>query len=107
MGVRPVDPGAPLADHHLAPAGQRLTDQEHVAHPLPHIVIILPGRPPGPRRQGWGDLPKQLAAGLVQADLRAARVTGTGVDLEHVLHPPAELAVLLGRDAPALPSVTA
>jgi hypothetical protein len=30
--VRPVDAGAPLADRHVAPAAQRLADQEQVAH---------------------------------------------------------------------------
>src|SRR6266540_3795873 len=57
---------------------------------------------PGATGTGRGHLPEQLAAGLVQADLRMARVVGTGIDLQHVLHPPAELGVLLRRDAPAL-----
>jgi hypothetical protein len=102
MGMRPVDPGAPVADRHLSPASQRLGHQEQVAHPVPHILIVLARRPPGRRRQGWGDLSQQLSAGLVQADLGAARVIGAGGDPTHVLHPPDELAVLLGRDAPAL-----
>jgi hypothetical protein len=100
--VRPIDPGAASADHDVAPASQRLAHQEQVAHPLPHILVVLPRRPPGRRRQGWGDLPKQLAAGLVQADLRAQRVIGAGVDRQHVLHPPDKLGILLGWDAPAL-----
>jgi hypothetical protein len=102
MGVCPVDAGAPLADHHLSPAGKRLTDQEQVAYPTALVLIVLPGRPARRQRVGRVDLSEQLAAGLIQADLRARRVLGAGVDLQHVLHPPAELAVLLGRDAPAL-----
>jgi hypothetical protein len=105
--VRPVDAGAPVADHDLAPASQRLSHQEQVAHAPTLVLIVLPGRPPRRRRHRRGDLTEQLPAGLVQADLRAARVIGPGVDPKHVLHPPAELAVLLGRDAPALPSATA
>ena len=104
MGVRPVDPGAPSADHDLAPAGKRLTDQEQVAYPTALVLVGLAAR-----RQ-WAarvDLAEQLAAGLVQADLRAPRIIGAGGDLQHVLHPPVALAVVLGRDAPALPSATA
>jgi hypothetical protein len=107
MGVRPVDPGAPVADHHLSPASQRLTDQEQVAHAPTLVLIVLPGRLPRRERHRRGDLPQQLPAGLVQADLRAPWVIGPGVDLQHVLHRPAELAVLGGWDAPALPSATA
>src|SRR4029450_12547376 len=101
-GVGPVDAGAPVADRHLPPAGKRLTDQEQVAHPLPHILVVLPRRAPRRDRPGRADLAEELAAGLVQADLRTQRVVGAGVDLKHVLHPPAELAVLLGWAAPAL-----
>jgi hypothetical protein len=31
--MRPVDAGAPGADHDVTPAAQRLADQEQVAHP--------------------------------------------------------------------------
>jgi hypothetical protein len=72
--VRPVDAGAPVADHDVAPAGKRLADQEQVAHPAALVLIILPGWPSWPYRAGRADLDKQLAAGLVQADLRAARI---------------------------------
>jgi hypothetical protein len=100
--VRPVDAGAPLADHDLAPAGQRLADQEQVAHPTALVLVVLACRPPRRDQVGWVDLAEQLAAGLVQADLGAARIIGSGVDRQHVLHPPDELGVLLGWDAPAL-----
>jgi hypothetical protein len=107
MGVRPVDAGAPAADHDLAPASQRLGHQEQVAYPAALVLVVLSGWPARRQRAGRGDLAEELAAGLVQADLRAARVIGSGVDPKHVLHPPHELGVLLGRDAPALPSATA
>ena len=104
MGVRPVDPGAPVADRYLAPASQRLGHQEQVAHPTALVLVVLAGWPARRQRVGWVDLGEQLAAGLIQADLVAARIIGPGVDPKHVLHPPAELAVLLGRDAPAVTS---
>src|SRR6266540_385014 len=99
--VRPVDAGAPRADHDVAPASKRLTDQEQVAHPAALVLVVLPCWTPRGDRAGRGHLPKQLAAGLVQADLRTARIIGPGVHLQHVLHPPAELGVLLWQDAPA------
>jgi hypothetical protein len=95
------------ADHDLAPASQRLGHQEQVAHPAALVLVIVSGWPARSHWAGRVDLAEQLPAGLVQADLWAARVRGPGVDRQHVLHPPAELAVLLGRDAPALPSATA
>src|SRR5512132_1914718 len=107
MGVCPVDAGAPVADHDVAPASKRLADQEQVAHAPTLVLVVLACRPPRRDQMGRVDLGEQLAAGLVQADLRATRIIGPGVDPKHVLHPPAELAVLLGRDAPALPSATA
>src|SRR5512133_2410200 len=102
MGARPVDAGAPVADHDLTPAGQRLGHQEQVADPTALVLVVLAGWPARRQRVGRGDLGEQLAAGLVQADLGTQRIIGAGVDRQHVLHPPAELAVLLGRDAPAL-----
>src|SRR4029450_3637089 len=100
--VRPVDAGAPSADHDVAPASQRLADQEQVAHAPTLVLVVLARRPPRRDRAGRVDLAEQLAAGLVQAGLRAARVIGPGVDPKHVLHAPDELRVLLGWDAPAL-----
>ena len=101
--LRPVDPGSPSADHDVAPASQRLGHQEQVAYPTALVLIVLSGWPARGQRAARVDLAEQLAAGLVQADLRAPRIIGAGGDLQHVLHPPGALAVVLGRDAPALP----
>ena len=95
MGVRPVDAGAPAADHDLTPASQRLGHQKQVAHAPTLVLIVLAGRPPRRNRAGRAGLAEQLAAGLVQADLGAARIIGPGVDPKHVLHAPAELGILL------------
>ena len=100
--VRPIDPGAPSADHDVAPASKRLGHQEQVAYPTALVLVVLPGWPARAQRAGRVDLGEQLAAGLVQADLGAARSIRSGVDLQHILHAPAELGILLGRDAPAL-----
>jgi hypothetical protein len=105
--VCPVDAGAPVADHDLTPASQRLGHQEQVADSTALVLVVLPGWPARRQRAGRIGLGEQLAAGLVQADLRAQRVIGPGGDLKHVLHAPAALGVLLGRDAPALLSATA
>src|SRR6266540_456595 len=99
--VRPVDAGAPRADHDVAPAAQRLADEEQVAHPAALVLIILACWPAGLHRHGRGDLRQELAAGLIQAHLRVARIVGLGVDPKHVLHAPHELGIVLGRDAPA------
>jgi len=105
--MRPVDAGAPVATGDVAPASQRLGHQEQVAYPAALVLIVLSGWPARRHRAGRVDLGEELAAGLVQADLGAARVIGAGGDRQHVLHPPAELGVLLGWDAPALSSATA
>ncbi|HZO67910.1 MAG TPA: hypothetical protein VFB74_23175, partial [Kribbellaceae bacterium] len=52
MGVRPVDPGAPSADHDLAPASQRLGHQEQVAYPTALVLIVLSGWRPGASGRG-------------------------------------------------------
>src|SRR6266508_5490736 len=100
--VRPVDAGAPRADHDVPPAAQRLADQEQVAHAAALVLVVLPGWLPWRTGQGRGDLCEELAAGLVQAHLRPLGVIRPGVDVQHVLHPPDEFGILLGRDAPAL-----
>src|SRR5690349_15959065 len=96
MQCAPVDAGAPVADHDVAPAGKRLAHQEQGADPTALVLIILPGWPAARDRPGRVDLAGQLAAGLVQADLRVARVIGPGVNLKHVLHAPAELTSCSG-----------
>src|SRR6266496_5889676 len=67
MGVRPVDAGAPGADHDVAPASKRLADQEQVAHAAALVLVVLPGWTPRRDRHRWGDLAEELPAGLVQA----------------------------------------
>ena len=81
---------------------QRLTHLEGVTHPPPLVLVVLPCRPPRRNRPRRGDFRQQLPAGLVQADLRVARVIRPGADRQHVLHAPDKLGVVLGRDAPAL-----
>src|SRR5947199_3089133 len=47
-------------------------------------------------------LPEELLSQLGNADHREQRVVGPKVRLDHVFHPPDELGVGLGRDAPRL-----
>src|SRR5688572_17462697 len=98
----PVEAGAAVADHDLAPPSERLADQEQVDDALAHVLVVFFGRAPGGHRQRRRHFGEQLAAGLVQADLREPRVVRAGVDVEHVLHVPDEVGVGLGGDAPAL-----
>jgi hypothetical protein len=64
--VRPVDAGAPVADHDVAPASQRLADHQQVAHAAALVLVVLPGRLPWRDRSRWYHLRQQLPAGLVQ-----------------------------------------
>jgi hypothetical protein len=102
LGVRPVDAGAPVADDDLAPASQRLGHQEQVAHPAALVLVIVAGRPARPDRAGRGDLVEPLPAGLVQADLGAARVLGRVETSSTSSIRQQQLGVLLGRDAQRL-----
>jgi hypothetical protein len=99
MGVGPVDAGAPIADHDLTPAGQRLGHQEQVADPTALVLVILAGWPARRHRAGRTDLAEQLAAGLVQTDLGAAWVRGRVETASTSSIRQQQLAVLLGRDA--------
>src|SRR5262249_61868089 len=79
----------------VPPAPQRLAHQQLVADTLPFVLVIDLGRaaPSGPPRRPH--LPAQLLARLVEADHRVPGGVGQHVGLDHVLHPPAELAILL------------
>ncbi len=63
--VRPVDAGAPRADHDVAPASKRLTDQKQVAHATALVLIILAGRPA--RATGRGGLTSASSWRLVSS----------------------------------------
>jgi hypothetical protein len=79
-----------------------LVPEEEVGSPSPLVLIVLSGRH---ARSCWLRLPNigtELDGTLVEADLWEAGIIGPGVDVEHVFHVPAELGVLLGRDAPLL-----
>jgi hypothetical protein len=83
-------------------ARERLIPQEEIGRPSPLILVILAGRN---TRACWfrlSDICAQLDGTLVEADLGEAGIIGTSVDIEHVLHVPHELGILLGRDAPLL-----
>ena len=92
--ARPVESGAPLRHAHLAPAADRLAPEEEVGRAAPLVLVVDPLSMTGADRYRLPLLGEQLLADLVQADLRALRVVRPGVDRQHVLHPPHELAPL-------------
>ena len=53
-------------------------------------------------RQWLAAIGQQLLGHLIEADLGAFRIVGSGVDVEDVLHVPDELGILLGWNAPLL-----
>src|SRR5688572_5187098 len=100
--LRPVHPSAPLAHRGAAPTPQGFVAQEHVAHPVPLILVVLPCRTAWRRRLWRPGVGQQLGVDLVQADLREARVVGPLVDRKHILHVGHELAVGRRRQTPFL-----
>src|SRR5215210_6821328 len=98
--IRPVDLRPPLGDAYVAPAGQRLADDEEVSRPVALVLVVVAG---GSSRGGGKRFPHlayELFALLVQAHLRETLVVGACVDRENVLHAPDELGVLLWGDGP-------
>jgi hypothetical protein len=75
-------------------------DLQFVGDPL--VLVILSGRSTESCWLRLPDIGAELGGPLVEADLREARIVQEGVDVEHVLHVPDELGVLLRRDAPLL-----
>src|SRR5262249_14149474 len=100
--VRPVDPRALRTHAHGTPAAQGLADHEHIDHTSALVLRIVAGPPPGRQRQRPAHVGQHLPAGLIEADLRAARVVRAGVHVQHVRHMPDELGVGGRRDAPLL-----
>src|SRR5947209_1284373 len=97
-----VAPGAPRGHLDVAPAPQRLAHHHLATHPLALVLVVHPGVPARLGRLGLAHLAEELLAGLVEADHREQRVVGQKVRLDHVFHPPDELGVGLGRQAPGL-----
>lgn len=95
-----VDPGALRADGDMAPAPQRLGDQEQIRHPAPDVFRILPGHLTRRGRQRRPGVGQQLPAGLVQTDHRIRRIIGPFVNRQHILHLPDESRIGRRGDAP-------
>jgi len=56
----------------------------------------------GTGREWLARVSHELDGALIEADLGIARIVGTRIDVEDVLHVPAEFGILLRRDAPLL-----
>jgi hypothetical protein len=107
--VRPVDPGPPVADHDVAPAGQRLGDQQQVAGPTALVLVVLPGWPARPGATGRGGVISASSWRLVSSRQTWGRRGSSGR-----VEPPStssmrqpNSASCSGGDAPGLPSATA
>src|SRR5215210_1870032 len=98
--VRPVDLRSPLGDADVAPASQRLANDEEVGRSVALVLVVLTGSPPSRDGEWLPYLREKLLALLIQANLREALVVGAGVDLKDILHAPDEGGVLLWRDGP-------
>src|SRR3712207_3214215 len=98
--LRPVDL-RPLVRHRHPPLPvQGLAEQKQVDDALSFILIIHTLDVAGGGWQGRTRVAQQLLAHLVHADLRIARVVGSRIDVEDILHPPDELGIGLRWDAP-------
>jgi hypothetical protein len=100
--ARPIQAGPPLGDRDGSPAAQGLAAEEEVGRPAALVLVIHPLPVAGACRARRSRVGQELLADLVHADLWALGVVGSGVDLQHVLHAPDELAAGLGWDAPPL-----
>lgn len=81
---------------------QRLVPHEQSRDALARVFIVVAGWLPRCRRQRCACLGDELSAGLIQTHLRAARVVGTGVDVQHVLPMVDELPAGFTGPAPLL-----
>jgi hypothetical protein len=86
----------------VTPAPQRFAHHHLATHALALVLVVLPGRFPRLNQLRLAHLPEELLARLVEADHREQRVVGPKVRQDHVFHPPDELGVGLGRQAPGL-----
>jgi hypothetical protein len=92
-------------------ASERLIPEEEIDRSLALIFIVLPNgdagllRGPGTGRQWLANIRQELCRALIEANLRSLGIIGTGVDIQNVLHVPAELSVFVRGDAPLLPEL--
>ena len=106
--IRPVIPPPVLGHLHVPLALERLRPPEDIDCSLALVFIVFPRgdagliRRPWTRRQWLPDISQKLDRALVETDLGSLGIIGTGVDIQDILHVPAELSVLFGWDTPLL-----
>src|SRR5450759_983621 len=96
--VDEIDLGAPGSDLCEAPLTTGLDGNKDIAGTGPLILVILLGRYCGLRGQRATSLAQQLLAFLVQTNHRLARIVGTSIQIQQLVHAP---AVLCGEFANA------
>ena len=98
----PIEARAPLTHGDLAPAAERLRDQEQVHDARSQVFGIVTSHAAGCKRQSGARLGQYLAAGLIETDLGTPRIVGPGVNVEHLLQLPDERGIGLRRNTPLL-----
>src|ERR1700682_2751730 len=91
-----------VSDLHTSLPGERLKRHEEVGGSVSPVLAIDPPRAPRLRRQRFSYIGQQLLGRFVQTDLRSLGIVRSLIDIQHVLHPPNELGVGMGRNAPDL-----
>jgi hypothetical protein len=99
---REVLGGAPCRDLAMAPAGQRLEEQEHMTAPFAPILIVIAYRPPWRQRQRLARLADQLVGRFIDADHRLEGIIGLGIPLQEVFQAPNKVGIERGQ-TPLLP----
>ena len=98
--VRPVDPGAPLGHVTCRQPRSGSNTRNRLHTPLPLVLVVLACRPAG--RGGAAVTSASSCRWSRPGRPAGGWVVRPGVHVQHVLHAPHELGVLLGRDAPPL-----
>ena len=98
----PIFPRSPFCYFDASLAGQGLEDHKQIGDPVASVFMVVSSRSTGSNRHRHSRLTDQLLARLVQANLRTLWVIRPFVHVQHVLHVPDELRILLGRNTPLL-----
>jgi hypothetical protein len=95
--------GRPLLGHgHMTLPDQGFVDHEQVGGTTPLVFVVEAGRRAGFDRYGGLDFRDPLLVQFVEADDRASRIVGPGIDREDVLHRADKIGIGLWRDDPLL-----
>ncbi len=100
--MRPILLGSRFSYCYPAPLSQRLGEDEPTGDPVSPVLIVLPFRTTGLRRDRFPHLGMQLDRLFVHADDRVYGIIRSLVDLQHVFHRGDEVPVFGGGNNPLL-----